>query len=565
MTISAIHPGLILVLGGLLLPFVDTRVRRALILGLPLLTLALVWRLPDGTFGVVTVLDYQLALVRGDRLARLFGIIFSLMAFGGGLYALNQKRVSELAAVFVYAGSAVGVALAGDLITLFIFWETMALASTVVILSAGGGRAQRASMRYLLVHVFGGSLLMAGIVAHILDFGTTTFAAMAPDTLGTGLMLAGVLVNAAAPPLSAWLSDAYPEASYSGTVFLSAFTTKAAVYVLLRGFPGSEILIFIGLFMIFYGIIYALLENDMRRILAYSIVNQVGFMVVGVGIGTEMAINGTAAHAFTHIIYKALLLMSAGAVLYMTGKHKCTDLGGLFRSMPLTTVCAIVGALSISSFPLTSGFISKSMIGQAAADEQLIFTWFMLIAASAGVFLHAGIKFPWFVFFQKDSGLRPADPPWNMRLAMVFFAGLCIGLGVWPEPLYALLPYPVAYAPYTVTHVANSVQLLLFSGFAFFLMLPLMKRTLTITLDFDWIYRKFASRCVCLVVALGRPLDAALRTSFVGVLEWISGRVERQYGPVGPAVRTWTTGRAVGLATAMLGVLLIVFFVAVSG
>ena len=302
-------------------------------------------------------------------------------------------------------------------------------------------------------------------------------------------MLAGVLVNAAAPPLSAWLADAYPEASWSGMVFLSAFTTKAAVYVLIRGFPGTEALVWIGLFMIFYGIIYALLENDMRRILAYSIVNQVGFMVAGVGIGTEMALNGAAAHAFTHIVYKALLLMSAGSVLYMTGRRKCTDLGGLFRTMPLTTLCGTVGALSISSFPLTSGFVSKSMIAQAATDEALAVAWFLLMAASAGVFLHAGIKFPWFVFFQKDSGLRPPEPPWNMRAAMVLFAALCVGIGVWPEPLYRLLPFPVDYAPYTAPHVVNALQLLLFSGLAFFLMLPLMQRTLTVTLDVDRLWR----------------------------------------------------------------------------
>jgi multicomponent Na+:H+ antiporter subunit D len=472
MTMSDFPPGLVLALGALLLPFAGRRIKPILILGLPLVTLALVWHLPDGSFAVLSILDYQLVLVRSDALSRLFAIIFSIMTFAGGLFALNQKRVLELVAVFVYAGSAVGVVLAGDLISLFFFWETMALASTLVVLSVGGDLSYRVSMRYLLVHMFGGALLMTGILVHVLDSGSTTFTAMELNTLGAILILAGFLINAAAPPLSAWLSDTYPEASYSGTVFLSAFTTKAAVYVLLRGFPGAEILIFVGIFMIFYGIIYALLENDMRRILAYSIVNQVGFMVAGIGIGTEMALNGAAAHAFTHIIYKALLLMSAGAVLYMTGKRKCTDLGGLFQSMPLTTVCGIVGALSISSFPLTSGFISKSMIGQAAADEKLVVIWFLLVAASAGVFLHAGIKFPWFVFFHKDSGLRPPDPPWNMRLAMILFAGLCIGLGIWPEFLYAMLPFPVAYQPYTVPHVVNMLQLLLFSGLAFFLMLP---------------------------------------------------------------------------------------------
>ena len=556
---SDFPPGLVLALGALLLPFAGRRIRPILILGLPLVTLGLVWQLPDGSFAVLSILDYQLVLVRSDALSRFFAIIFSIMTFAGGLFALNQKRVLELVAVFVYAGSAVGVVLAGDLISLFFFWETMALASTLVVLSVGGDLSYRVSMRYLLIHMFGGALLMTGILVHVLDSGSTTFTAMEPNTLGATLILAGFLINAAAPPLSAWLSDAYPEASYSGTVFLSAFTTKAAVYVLLRGFPGAEILVFVGIFMIFYGIIYALLENDMRRILAYSIVNQVGFMVTGIGIGTEMALNGAAAHAFTHIIYKALLLMSAGAVLYMTGKRKCTDLGGLFQSMPLTTVCGIVGALSISSFPLTSGFISKSMISQAAADENLIVIWFLLLAASAGVFLHAGIKFPWFVFFQKDSGLRPPDPPWNMRLAMILFAGLCIGLGIWPEFLYAMLPFPVAYQPYTVPHVVNMLQLLLFSGLAFFLMLPLMGRTLTITLDFDWFYRKLGNSFV-------RGLDRASKAQhgFEMATRARLGNVVRvglyHFGPKGAFAAIPLLGRMALLMLVLLLTFLVVNF-----
>jgi multicomponent Na+:H+ antiporter subunit D len=304
------------------------------------------------------------------------------------------------------------------------------------------------------------------------------------------MILIGILINAAAPPVSAWLADAYPEASPTGTVFLSAFTTKTAVLALILLFPGEPLLIGLGLFMIIYGIIYALLENDARRILAYSIVNQVGFMVCAVGIGTEMALNGAAAHAFAHIIYKALLFMSAGVVLYRTGKSRCTDLGGLFRTMPFTTAMGIIGALSISSFPLTSGFTTKSMISQAAVDGNMLLVYMVLTAASAGVFLHAGIKFPWFVFFQKDSGLRPKDAPWNMALAMGGCAFICILLGVAPGLLYQFLPYPVDYHPYSVYKVLFYLQLLLFSGLAFFVLLPLMKRTQTISLDTDWLWRR---------------------------------------------------------------------------
>lgn len=493
MTDVLFPPALLLILGAPLLLVFGGWARKALILILPVLTLIAIWSVGDGVQITVPFLDYDLELVEGSNLSRLFATIFAIMAFAGGLFALNQNRTIELVAAFAYAGSAIGVALAGDLFTVFVFWELMAVGSTIVVWSARTEASGRAAMRYALIHLLGGVVFMVGLVAYAQETGSIDFVAMQANSFATWMLLIGFLINTGAPPLSAWLPDAYPEASWSGTVFLSAFTTKTAVYVLLVGFAGTQALIWIGVYMIFYGIVYALLENDMRRILSYSIINQVGFMLVGAGIGTEMAINGAAAHAFTHIIYKALLLMSAGSVMYMTGgKRKCTDLGGLFQSMPLTAMAGIIGALAISSFPLTSGFVSKSMTNQAAYDGGLMFVWMCLLAASAGVFLHAGIKFPWFVFFQKDSGLRPKDPPWNMKTAMVLFSFLCIWLGVQPGPLYALLPFPTDYEPYTSAHVFEMLQLLLYSGLAFFVLLKLMKRTLTITLDFDWLYRKLA-------------------------------------------------------------------------
>jgi multicomponent Na+:H+ antiporter subunit D len=479
------------------------------------------------------------------------------MVFGGALFALNQPSRLELPAAFVYAGSAIGVVLAGDLLTLFVFWELMTIASVLVIWSEGTLRAYGASLRYLIVHLLGGVLLLIGIGGHVLETGSTAIVVMAPETLAHWLILAGFLVNAGAPPFSAWLPDAYPEASWSGTVFLSAFTTKTAVYVLLRSFPGAEVLIPVGLFMIFYGIIYALLENDMRRILAYSIVNQVGFMVTGIGIGTEMSLNGTAAHAFTHILYKALLLMSAGSVLFVTGKRKCTDLGGLFQTMPLTAACGIVGALSISAFPLTSGFVSKSMISQAAADEHLRVVWLLLAAASAGVFLHAGIKFPWFVFFQKDSGQRPPEPPLNMRLAMLLFSALCIGLGVFYQPLYRMLPYPTEYVPYTGYHVVAQLQLLLFSGLAFFVMLGWLRRTPTITLDFDWLYRRLAP-ALARQAEYGIQVVQARATSVLAAgLRGVAIPFIDLHRPHAFLGRTWSTSRmALGVMMILLAYLL---------
>lgn len=553
-------PGLILVLGALLIPLVHGTLRRALVLGLPLLVLAVVWMMPEGHTVSAGFLEYELHPVHWTRAGRLFATVFAIMAFVGGLFALRQARVLELAAAFAYGGSAVGVTFAGDLVTLFVFWELMTVGSTLVLWASNQPGAYRASMRYLLVHVFGGVILMFGVAAHIAATGSVRFEPMQPDNLADIFILAGFLVNAGAPPLSAWIADAYPEASPSGMVFLSAFTTKTAVFTLLMGFPGAKILVFVGMYMALYGIIYALLENDMRRILAYSIINQVGFMVAGIGIGTEMALNGAAAHAFTHIIYKALLLMSAGSVLYMTGRRKCSDLGGLFRTMPVTTLAGGIGALAISSFPFTSGFVSKSMINQGAADEHLTLAWFVLTAASAGVFLHAGIKFPWFVFFQKDSGLRPADPPANMRWAMWLFAAACVGIGVLPGPLYAILPFPVHFEPYTAAHVVAQFQLLLFAGLAFFVMLPMMKRTLTISLDWDWFYRRLENpRVVNAVGSAVARVEGAVRNTALGMVRGGMTVAERTSTSNGLLSRTWPTGSMVLWVAVLLGISLFLY------
>jgi multicomponent Na+:H+ antiporter subunit D len=390
---------------------------------------------------------------------------------------------------------------------------------------------------------------------------------MLATNFDTWMILLGILINAAAPPLSAWLSDAYPESSPTGSVFLSAFTTKTAVLALILLFPGEPVLVGIGLFMVMYGIIYALLENDIRRILAFSIVNQVGFMVCAVGIGTQMAINGASAHAFAHIIYKALLFMSAGAVIYRTGFNKCTEVGGLFRTMPLTAVCGIIGALAISGFPLTSGFTTKTMISQAAADNGLVMVYFMLAAASAGVFLHAGIKFPWFVFFQKDSGLRPKDAPWNMGLAMVLFAFMCIFFGVAPQYLYQFLPYPVDYQAYTAGKVVFYLQLLLFSGLAFFLLLPLMKRTLTISLDTDWIWRVLLLRMVTGFYTAATVLGHAVTRAFSTLLDRLGLKARELFGksgvdsnrPQGVFARAWPIGTT-ALWIALLLTAYVVFY-----
>lgn len=561
-----VQPALLLLAGAILIGSVRGYWRTAVVLAAPLISLLAIWQIPDGVGPTVSFLDFQIEPLESSPLRRLFATIFALMAFGGGLYAFRQARALELAAAYAYAAGAIGVCFAGDLITLFVYWELMAIFSSVVVWCGGTPGARDAGLRYAIMHLLGGVILMVGIVGVAINTGSIDIRPMAANDFATWMILIGVLINAAAPPVSAWLADAYPESSPTGSVFLSAFTTKTAVLALILLFPGEPVLIGVGLYMVMYGILYALLENDARRILAYSIVNQVGFMVCAIGIGTQLALNGAAAHAFAHIIYKALLFMSAGVVVYRTGKSKCTDLGGLFRSMPLTAICGIIGALAISGFPLTSGFTTKTMISQAAASESLMIVYMLLAAASAGVFLHAGIKFPWFVFFQKDSGLRPKDAPWNMAAAMLLFAALCILIGIFPDTFYRLLPYAVDYQPYTASKVVFYVQLLLFSGLAFFLLLPLMHRTRTISLDTDWIWRVLLRRAVAFTYAGFAATAATSRLRLCELLAAFRTAGELHFGvPTrkhpGVFARTWSIGTTALWIAVLLAAYVLVYLI----
>ncbi|MFO7877864.1 MAG: Na(+)/H(+) antiporter subunit D [Desulfovermiculus sp.] len=493
MTSSMLHPGLILIIGSFLVPYFRGPARSAYLLFLPLAAGIGLASLPLETASSAQLWGYDLHFIRVDKLSLLFGTVFCIMSFLGGLFALKVKDNLQHVAALIYAGSTLGVVLAGDLLTLYIFWELMAVSSTFLILASRTPQAQQAGFRYVLVHIIGGLLLLAGIVLYAQGSGSLEFADIGLEGAASWLIFLGFALNAAAIPLHAWLPDAYPMGTPTSTVYLSAFTTKSAVYLMARSFPGTELLIWIGAVMVVVPIIYALLENDIRRVLAYSLLNQTGFMFCGIGIGTALALNGAVAHAFCCVLYMALLFMAAGAVLDRSGKIKVTELGGLYKSMPWTCLFCIIGAASIAAFPLFSGFVSKSMVISASSYEKMAVVWLLLQLASAGAVYHAGVKVPYFTFFGKDSGIRPEEPSWNMLLAMGLTAFLCVFIGVFPAWLYKMLPFPVDYVPYTGAHVLEQVQILGFGALAFILALrfgyyPFEARSQN--LDVDWLYRK---------------------------------------------------------------------------
>jgi multicomponent Na+:H+ antiporter subunit D len=564
MTGAELSPAWTLIAGAALVPFLRGAARAAWTVALPLAGMVQLWLLPAGEFGQLQFLGEQLLLVRVDRWSVLFTLVFLIAALLCAIYALHVRDWVQPAAGIAYAGAAIGAVLAGDLLTLFVFWELTALTSVLLVWARGGVRAYRAGMRYIVIQLLSGMLLLLGALQQLAATGSLRFEHVGLEAPGGMLMFLAFGIKCAFPLLHNWLQDAYPEATEAGTVFLSAFTTKLAVYALARGFAGTEALIWIGATMTAFPIFYAVIENDLRRVLAYSLNNQLGFMVVGIGIGTELALNGTASHAFSHILYKALLFMSMGAVLYRVGTVNGTDLGGLYKSMPWTTGFCLVGAASISAFPLFSGFVSKSMILSAAAGEGYLITWLVLLFASAGVFHHSGIKIPYFAFFAHDSGKRCAEAPPNMLAAMAITAALCVGIGVYPDPLYAILPFAVHYEPYTGGHVLTQLQLLVFSALAFSVLMrtgiypPEMR---LVNLDSDWLYRVVAAK-LCRTAAQG--LAGALAATGAAAnyaRRGVGARVRYLHGPSGVFARSWPSGAMGASVMAMLLALLLSYYV----
>jgi len=539
------------------------RARGVLLLVVPVLAGLHIWSLPMGHLSTLSFMGLDLDMMRVDKLSRIFGLIFCLAAFLGNLYAWHVRDTVQQIAALLYAGSAIGAVFAGDLITLFIYWEGTAIASVFLIWARRTTGAYHTGMRYLIVQIGSGVILLAGAALFYRETGSLAFEKMTLGSVATWLIFLSFGIKAAFPLLHNWLQDSYPAATITGTVILSAFTTKLAIYALARGFAGTEILIYIGAVMTLFPIFFAEIENDLRRVLAYSLNNQLGFMVVGIGVGTDMALNGTASHAFAHILYKALLFMSVGAVMFRTGTSKASELGGLYRTMPRTAMFCLVGAASISAFPLFSGFVTKSLILDAAASEHHPYVWLALVFASAGVLSHSGIKIPFFTFFAHDSGLRPPEAPVHMQLAMGITAFLCIAIGIFPQPLYALLPYPVTFNAYTTYHVVWQLQLLLFALLAFGVLMrtgihpPEIR---AVNLDTDWTYRRLAPRVIASVAGIVALIWTAQAGFWQRRVNNVITGLYRSHGPEGRIARVWPTGSMVLWIAVLLGVTLIVTY-----
>lgn len=566
-----INPGLWVILAGLICAGLPVSpLRKALAIVAPLFAAYMIYSIYDAQevlAGQFYIGEILLTTLRIDNLSVVWGYLFCLAGFINAIYALHEKSWITDSSALIYTGAAIAGVLSGDMLSLFLFWELTAI-SSVFIVWQGGDHAYHAGIRYLVIQVLSGVLLLAGAVIYAgANGGDFMFNYIGLDAPGAWLLLIGMGIKAGFPMLHMWMQDAYPKASITGTVILSAFTTKFAIYALARAFPGTDLLIWVGCVMTLFPVFFAVIENDLRRVLAYSLNNQLGFMVAGIGIGTTMAMNGVVGQVFVHVIFKSLLFMSIGAVMYRTGTAKASELGGLFRSMPYTTVLCLIGAGSIAAFPLLAAFVTKAMILSAAIEEHLWVPFAMMLFASAGVMEHSGIKVPYFTFFAHDSGRRVKEAPWNMLVAMSLAAILCIVLA-WPwggyKLLYSMMPYVTDYKPYTWDHVVFQLQLLFAAIFAFTLLkrlriYPAERRAEII--DADSLYRKVGKALMLWGDAMWTRLGARTLRLRDRAKTSIGRRLYQIFSPAGTLSEAAPSGLPAILTAGVLIVVLLVEYI----
>ncbi|MDL0140113.1 Na(+)/H(+) antiporter subunit D [Halobacterium salinarum] len=479
-----VPPFVPVLVAALLVPFLSRRTGHALGAVASAAVVPYVWLVATGAHLPVKLFGFHAILLNVDPFSTLMGLIFGLIGAAGVVYSYASDAENiQTAFALGYVGTSLGAVFAGDWLTLIFFWELMAATSTLLVWHYGG-KAVRAGFRYALAHGIGGTLLLAAIIWQFAETGTFLFGSVpgGPETAGLAGSIAPVLaalgigVNVGFVGLHAWLPDTYPRPHIAASVFLCVFTTKTGVYGLYRVFPehGNMAVAYMGGAMAVFGAMMALFQNDMRRLLSYHIQSQVGYMVAGVGIGSALAQAGAFAHVFNHILYKGLLFMTAGVIVYRTGEERLPKLGGLAREMPITAGAFTVAALSISGFPGFNGFVSKGIIISAShyMHAPLVtvgeFTGLqvLLLLGGVGTFM-SFIKFGYYAFFHGSYDGTVKDANRGQAAAMVAIAALCLGYGLYPEGLFGILPIDVTtnppvghvYTTYTMSHLTEGVAL----------------------------------------------------------------------------------------------------------
>ncbi|RLM53541.1 cation:proton antiporter [Halobellus sp. Atlit-31R] len=471
-TVASVPPWTAYLLAAAVVLWAPRRVGTAAAAALTALTVPWVLSAPAGSSLTVAALGFEQVLFRVDGLTRPVAALFGFVAAINVLYSHGTGAdARQTAYALLYMGAGVAAVVAGDWLTLLIGWELLAVTATVLVWHSGGD-AVRPAFRYAVYHLLGGAFLVAAVALQYTATGSFVYDGGLTAGVPTILAVVGVGVNLGFVGLHAWLPDTYPRPHVAASVVLAGFTTKVAVYVLARiALDGNLVVVWLGAVMILFGVTQAILQTDMRRLLSYHIISQVGYMVVAIGIGTAAGLTGAFAHLTANVLYKGLLFMVAGAIVARTGEGSLKRLGGLAREMPLTFGTFLVAALAITGIPGFSGFVSKGLVTKAVESTGGEVLWWLLIVGSVGTVLSFA-KFGYYAFVR-----RPPEPvavatgSRVLSLSLILVAVPTVLFGLFPGVfLGGFAGDPAGFEPYATSELTKALAVTVAGVLAFALL-----------------------------------------------------------------------------------------------
>ncbi len=425
------------------------------------------------------------------------------------IYGMRVMNPAEKIGSIWGIAAAAGITLANNYITLYLFWELLTLSAALIILANRTDKCTKMAFRFIIIQLAGGLSLLFGIFQHFVATGSLII-----ETPAAGLpfFVLGIGVKAVFLPLCIWLPWGYPAASFASSVVLAGLTTKIGVFALASFLPPLDAVALMGGFMAVYGIIMALMQKNLRYLLSFHIISQVGYMVAGMGLGFSLAVDGAFLHMFNNMIYKGLLFMCAGILIYSIGTDHITELTKskgsgekpLWRVFPLATIGALVGSLAISGIPPFNGYVSKYLLKNAFYGTGMVET--LLTIASVGSVISFAKYF--YFGFLKARVKDIIKPKLTMQIGVAIASILAIVTGIWPQLIQGLLPYGSSVDVYNLQGIKAALQFGLIGIVIFIIIAKRLKKGIPIPqwLNLDYFFfhplNRFTYKLKCLSATL---------------------------------------------------------------
>ncbi|QXK91844.1 cation:proton antiporter [Neoehrlichia mikurensis] len=412
-------------------------------------------------------------------------IAFSLAMFFIFLSSNSIGKREMIIYLLYYLSNSMAI-LSSDIIIVVIVFEFMALCALLIIAISLSKERYKAFIHYACIHFCAGVFLLIGICQF-------SFLKNLNHVSAASFFI-GLLINAAAFPMSSWVTHSYPIASNTGMAILSVFTTKTAAYIMLKLFQGSDILLYVGLMTSIYGVIFSLLENNIKKLLCYNLVGQMGLLLISIGFNHMIVVEVIVLQIVLSMLYQLLLFMIANAIIKNTGIVNINDMGCMLKTMPLEGICCFIALLIMGGFPGTSGFIVKTMILhniELGGLQDIIFGKLFFIC-SILLLVSAGFKFFWFVFLSNVQCVtKVAKSEFLTQVSILILTCILLISGFFYKKCFFFVDNIGSHFYYTYDKVFFQCITFLVAALFFYCFYKKFKGITSFNMDIDWIYRSF--------------------------------------------------------------------------